>query len=455
MPRATHSVFFQNRAPRRHLVPIYAATLLLIFHTFIVAYINSSFLEQFIPAAGVGTIYTVGSALSVLIFLFISRVLHKVGNFKLTVGLILINFVAVAGMAFAESLRVAIPLFLVHLISVPLIVFNIDVFMEEQIGNNETATGSRRGLLLTLASLVGAISPLVSSMLIDQAGGSFTNAYALSAATLIPVLAILFFYFKDFSDPEYDEIDLFAAIRTFWEQTNIRFVFLAHFVLQIFFMFMVVYTPLYLTNNIGLSWAEFGIVMFFAQMAYVLLEYPIGIIADKFIGEKEMMGFGFLIIAISTSWIAFVTLSSVLVWAIIMFATRVGASFVEVTTESYFFKQTKSSDAQVISFFRITRPLAYVVGAVLASLSLLYLPFNLVFIVLAALMIPAMFFTLNIEDTKWFRVNTAYFCRQSFLHCVNSLAGFVVSRYQIRLDVPAAYAKTLFFRLSDTSKLLL
>jgi len=78
----------------------------------------------------------------------------------------------------------------------------------------------------------------------------------------------------------------------------------------------------------------------------------------------------------------------------------VGASFVEVTTESYFFKQTKSSDAQVISFFRITRPLAYVVGAVLASLSLLYLPFNFVFIVLAALMIPAMFFTLNIEDTK-------------------------------------------------------
>ncbi len=36
----------------------------------------------------------------------------------------------------------------------------------------------------------------------------------------------------------------------------------------------------------------------------------------------------------------------------------------------------------------------------IASLTLLYLPFNLLFVVAAALMIPAMFFTLNIEDTK-------------------------------------------------------
>ena len=140
--------------------------------------------------------------------------------------------------------------------------------------------------------------------------------------------------------------------------------------------------------------------MFFAQFAYVIFEYPVGIIADKYIGEKEMMGFGFLILAVSLSWMSFVTVPSVLVWSIIMFVARIGASLVEVTTESYFFKQTKSSDAQVISFFRITRPLAYVLGTLLASFSLLYLPFNLLYTVFAFLMIPSMFFTLNLEDTK-------------------------------------------------------
>jgi MFS family permease len=386
--------------PKRRLIPIYIAVLLLIFHTFIVAYINSSYLQQYIDEAGVGTIYTVGSALSVLIFLFISRVLHRVGNYKLTLSLLLINLVAVAGMAYADSLRTALPLFLIHLISVPLIVFNLDVFMEEQIGNNEGTTGSKRGLLLTLSSLIGAVSPLLSSLIVDAGGGSFTNAYILSAATLVPIIAILVMFFSDFSDPEYDEIDLFKAIRTFWEKSNIRNVFLSHFSLQIFFMAMVVYTPLYLTGHIGLTWTQFGIVMFCAQMAYVIFEYPIGLIADKYIGEKEMMALGWLIIIISVSWMSFVDVPDVLMWCIIMFITRVGASFVEVTTESYFFKQTKSSDAQIISFFRITRPLAYVIGAVIASLTLLYLPFNLLFIVFAAIMVPAMFYTANLVDSK-------------------------------------------------------
>lgn len=389
-----------RRAAKRRLIPIYATILLLVFHTFMVAYVNSSFLEQFIDAASVGTIYTAGSALSVLIFLFISRVLQIVGNFRLTIGLLLTNFVAVLGMSQTTVLEVAIPLFIVHLITVPLIIFNLDVFMEERIGNDESGTGSSRGLLLTLASLVGAISPLVSGQLIGNVGTDFTSAYLVSALTLIPVLVLLVLFFRTFSDPKYSEIDVFSAIHTFWINVNLRSVFVAHFLLQMFFMMTVVYIPLYLTSNIGLSWAEFGIIMFFAQMAYVLFEYPIGIIADRYIGEKEMMAAGFLIIAISTAWISFVSVASVLVWSIIMFTMRVGAALVEVTTESYFFKQTKSTDAQIISFFRVTRPLSYVMGAIVASLTLLYVPFNLLFIVFALLMMPAMLCTLYIQDTK-------------------------------------------------------
>ena len=399
MPRVSHSRILHRTAKWR-LIPIYAAILLLVFHTFLVAYVNSSFLEQFISAKSVGSIYTIGSALSVLIFLFISRLLKKVGNYRLTIGLLLTNFVAVLGMSQAATLEVAVPLFIVHLITVPLIIFNLDVFMEERIGSDESGTGSSRGLLLTLASLVGAASPLVSGLLIGSTGTDFTGAYLVSALTLIPVLIVLTLYFRRFMDPVYEEINVLTAIRAFWVNVNIRSVFIAHFLLQMFFMMMVVYTPLYLTGTIGLTWAEFGVIMFFAQMAYVLLEYPIGVIADRYIGEKEMMAAGFLIIVIATAWMSFVTVASVLVWSVIMFTTRVGAALVEVTTESYFFKQTKSSDAQIISFFRVTRPLSYVLGAVVASLSLLYVPFNMLFIVFAFLMIPAMFCTLYIQDSK-------------------------------------------------------
>lgn len=385
---------------RHRFIPIYAITLLLIFHTFVIAYINSSFLEQFIATEAIGTIYIVGSALTILIFLFISKVLHLVGNFRLTLALLIINGLAVWGMSMAETLRLAVPLFTLHLIVIPLIVFNIDVFMEEHIGNEEGITGSKRGLLLTLMSFVGALSPFISSELVFLGGGDFSYAYIVSALTLLPVIAILLFYFRDFQDPPYNQIEVLGAIRTFWNNANTRSVFITHFILQMFFMCMVVFVPLYLTKYIGLSWAEFGIIMFFAQLAYVICEYPIGLIADRYIGEKEMMGLGFMVLAISTAWIAFVTVPSVVMWSVMMFITRVGASLVEVTTESYFFKQTRSSDAQIISFFRITRPLAYVAGAIISSLALLYLPFNLLFIVIAFLMIPAMFVTLNIKDSK-------------------------------------------------------
>lgn len=399
MPRTLHTNI-SRRSFQKRFIPLYIATLLLIFHTFVVAYINSSFLQQFIEESSIGAIYTIGSTLTVLIFLFVSRVLHKVGNYKLTLLLLILDFMAVFGMAFAESLRVAIPLFIVHATAVPLLIFNLDVYMEALIGKNESSTGSRRGLLLTLSSLIGAVTPFISSLLVDAAGGSFTVVYVVSALTLIPIIAIVMVFFNQFSDPPYSEIKVFSAIRSFWVKKNVRLVFLAHFTLQMFFMFSVVYIPLYLTGHIGFSWAEFGIMMFFAQMAYVIFEYPVGIIADKYVGEKEMMALGFLIIAVSVASLAYIDVKVLWFWTVVMFITRVGASFAEVTTESYFFKKTTSSDAQIISFFRVTRPLAYILGALIGSFSLLYLPFNLLFIVFAFLMIPAMFLIANLEDTK-------------------------------------------------------
>ncbi len=398
MPRVTSQSEY-GRMLRHRYVPIYIASLLLMFHTFVVAYINSSFLNEFINARSVGAIYIITSALTTLIFLWISRVLHKVGNFKLTLALLLLDMVAVAGLAFAESLQTAIPLMALHLIIVPLIVFNLDVFMEEHIGNDEGLTGTRRGLLLALMSVVSAPITFIAGELMEI-GNGYWLVYIVSALALLPIIGILLFYFKDFQDPKYTDIKPLEAFRGFWRSADIRSVFIVHFVLQIFFMCMVVFTPLYLVGEIGLSWAEFGIVMLFGQMAYVLLEYPIGIIADKYIGEKEMMALGLLIMAVSTAWISFVSVPSVILWAIVMFTTRVGASFVEVTTEVHFFKRTSSTDAQIISFFRVTRPLAYLVGAVISSLALLYLPLNLLFIVIAFLTIPAMFATLDIVDTK-------------------------------------------------------
>jgi MFS family permease len=163
---------------------------------------------------------------------------------------------------------------------------------------------------------------------------------------------------------------------------------------------MVIYTPLYLAQVGGFSLYEIGLIMFVGLSAYVIFEYPIGIIADTYIGEKKMMAFGFLLLAISTSWFAFLPQGQIGIWMFAMFVTRVGASFVEATSESYFFKHTGGKDADAISLFRMTRPLSSLLGAGLGSIALLYMDFNLLFIILGFLMVPGLFFTLLLKDTK-------------------------------------------------------
>lgn len=377
---------------------VYSVILLLVFHSFLVMYLNSTYIGEHVGEDSVGMLYLVSSALSVLIFLFISNVMRRVGNYRITLALLALNFLAVCGMGFATSLAVAVPLFLLHIIVLPLISFNFDVFLEAEIGNSEGTTGSRRGLLLALASFIGAISPLLSGFLVNANG--FRDAYLLSSITLVPVFMILLSHFRHFEDPPYSEIKLFEALRSFWVREHIRMVFCAHLLLQVFFCFMVVYTPLYLATEVGLPWHEIGIIIFAGQLAYVFFEYPIGHLADAYVGEKEMMAVGFVILAVSSSWLAAIAGTSIMPWIIAMFVTRVGAALVEVTTESYFFKHTKSSDAQIISFFRITRPLSYVIGAVIGSLSLLFLPFHLIFIVLGFIMTLGIAFALSLPDTR-------------------------------------------------------
>ncbi len=379
---------------------LYSALLLLSLHWAVVLYINSSYLEQFVETKTIGVLYTVGAVCTIIAFLYASSLLTYFGNVKLTITLTVLEFLALLGMAFVQTPQVAIALFVLHQAIVPLILFNLDIFMEELIGTKEESTGGRRGLLLTIMSLTGALASLGMGKLLGTGIPNFSSAYLVSALFLIPFLYIIIKHFRNFIDPHYPDFKIFHSINAFWKYKDIRNVFFAHFLLQLFFTWMVIYTPVYLSTIIGFHWENIGIILFMGLMAYVFLEYIIGFAADNYIGEKEMMAFGFAIIAIATSWFVFLDESSVIVWMMAMFMTRVGASFVETTTESYFFKHTQSKDTNLISVFRVTRPLSYIFGAILGSITLHLLPFEILFVVLGLLMIPGLFFAMALHDTK-------------------------------------------------------
>lgn len=378
---------------------VYIAMFILSLHWSFVAYVNSTYLGQFVNAKAIGTLFVIGSALTVLIFLFISRVLQQLGNFKLTIGLASLEILVLLGMGLSETLSISIPLFVLHITILPLLIFNLDVFMESCIGSREGMTGGKRGALLTMSSFAGALAVLIAGFIVGDSD-NFTMVYVASAAIMLPFIYVIIREFKTFQDPKYQEVKVLPAMHEFWIHRDLRFVFLSHLLLQLFFAWTLIYIPLYLATEIGLSWEKIGMVIFFGLLAYVFMEYPIGVISDKYIGEKEMMMAGFLIMAISTAWISFIATTALIPWMVTMFMTRVGASLVEATTESYFFKHTEGDDTDIISFFRITRPLAMLMGALLGSFTLLYLPFQSIFLVLGIVLLPGVLFSMLLNDTR-------------------------------------------------------
>jgi len=357
-------------------------------------------MEQFISKEAVATLYTISSSLAVLIFLFISRVLRKIGNVKLTLYLAIAELLALLTLGFTSSPKIAIIAFVLFMTLNPLIYLSIDIFSESLIGDNEQKTGSKRGLTLTLMSLASVMGPLTLAFIVGDDNTNLYKTYLVSAGIFSLFILIILTQFKSFADPVYRDIKVLHAIRSFWIEKDVRNVFLAHFTLQIFFAWMVIYFPLYLATEIGLSWEKIGAIIAVGLLAYVIIEYPAGIIADKYIGEKEMMAIGFLILAVTSSWIAFVDTTAILPWMVLMFVSRIGASLVESTTESYFFKHTTGGDSNIISFFRLTRPLSMIIGSLIGAVTLFFLPFSMIFIVLALLMVPGIFFTIALKDTK-------------------------------------------------------
>jgi MFS family permease len=165
---------------------------------------------------------------------------------------------------------------------------------------------------------------------------------------------------------------------------------------------MVIYIPIYLHNYIGLPYNVIvGMIIPIALIPFPLFEIFLGRIADKYWGEKEILITGFIIAGFGVMLIPFITSTLWWVWAITLFITRIGASFIELMSESYFYKHVDSRDVSLMSAFRMLRPLSYIFGTIVATAALAILPeFRDLFFVLGIFLLAGVHFSSGLVDTK-------------------------------------------------------
>jgi MFS family permease len=381
----------------KKLNAVFVANIFLSFHYYLTIYIGSSFLSQFFSASQISVLYIIGSSCTLLLLLNISKVLGKIGNYKLLIYLILAEIIATFGMAFSVSPFLIALYFVIYLIALPTISFGFDILLEAAT-KDEGKTGEIRTTYLTLGNVALIISTLLVAWILTD--GDYYKIYLTSLIFIIPLYFVMKKNFRHYEDGTATHIKIKETIRYYLTNKDILDVFWVHTFLQVFYAYMVIYIPIYLSRYIGFSWAEIGVMFTIMLLPFVLLEVPAGWLADKKWGEQEMMTIGLAIMGIFTLAVVFITTKNFALWTGILFMTRVGAALVEATSDSYFFKKVNKNDTDTIAFYRLGSPGSYIIAPILATLSLQFLAYQHIFIVLGGLMIFACHYSLSLVDTK-------------------------------------------------------
>ena len=389
------------RSQKTLILFTYLCGLTMTFSSAFPGYINSTFLENFVGEKWVGLIFAIGALLSVILMSQISKLIKAYGNIKVLVSSAALAIFILILLALAQSVTVIISTFIIYYCLGFFIRYALDVYLENI--SDDKNTGLIRGFYLTFLNIAWLISPFLASRLVVN--GDFWKIYVIAAMSLLPLIAITSVFLYEQKDLKYDGQSIFPQLRRLWRGENqtdrcIRRILAVDFLLCLFYAVMVIYMPLYLHAHLGLPWNELGLVFTIMLVPFVILELPLGRIADRWMGEKEILMGGLVITGLTTSVLAFIPSASWLVWAGLLFITRVGAAAIEVMKEAYLFKKIDGSDTSLISLSRIIVPFSYLIGPLFVSLILLFFDFNYVFFFLGLLVLSGLFFTAKLKDTK-------------------------------------------------------
>jgi MFS family permease len=369
---------------------MYLLSFLFTLHISLAAYVNSTFLTRVLSENYVGVIYTAAAFLTLVILSESSVILKHFGNRKFVISLLLINMFALIGIITSVNPYVIGLSFIALFTTNTLIFFSIDIFIEHFC--NPQKIGRTRSLYLTVGNIAWLISPLITAILITEEGG-YKTIYKIALAACICTIIGLAFSVRKFSDKKYVKTPFLNTYRYLKTNRHMLAITIIDFILQFFYVWMVVYTPIYLHTHLGFGWDKLGVIFTVMLLPFVLFEFPVGILIDKYhVNKRLLIRIGIIIMALATYAIAYTTTKNIAVWALILFLTRMGASIVESTAEIYFFTHVTEEDAFLLGIFRDMSPVAYIVAPLVATMVFAFLPFHYLYIILTVIILSSFYY---------------------------------------------------------------
>jgi MFS family permease len=363
------------------------------FSQAVIIYAMSYYFKLASGTENVGFFYTVAYVLVLVLLFNLHKLVRKWGKSQVFLFALLAKIGILSWLTLIEPSYGSIALLGFYLILNSLEWTMVDVILESF--SHDHLSGRIRGLHLTIFNLGFLCGPFLSAKILASADfrGIFICILIINALAFILALTGLRKINHQFSQ----NLKVKDLIKKVWKRKDILKIYYISFVLEFFYALMVIYTPLYLLD-LGFSWEKIGLIFTFMLVPFVLLQYPAGILADKKIGEKELIVVSILMMAISTGMVYFTRSESLFIWSLVLFLTRIGAALIEILRDSYFYKRISGYDVDLINFFRTSMPLAYVISTFFSGLVFIFLPIKATFLIVAVVVLSALYPALKLVD---------------------------------------------------------
>lgn len=367
--------------------------------TAISIYILLPFLSSYMPEAYAGLVIAAGGFLALALFFLLPRLEARYGAQKLVLAFAGVEMLALLALAAAPGAAAGVLCIVLALALQPCISYGLDLLLEAA-AEGTASMGRIRTIFLTAWNIGVLIAPLLLGALLLNSN-AYSRVFILAAAMLAPFVVL--FVLRDLPSTRTPQLShLRDTLVCISRNRDLSAVTFAHFLLYLFYIWAPLYVPIYLHAELGIPWSSLGWIFSVMLIPYILLEYPAGWIADRYVGDKELLFVGFFLAGTALASLSFLSSNSSLVLILsILVVSRIGTALIESMTEGHFFRRVSADDINSMSFFRGVWPLAYTVGPLAASAILLVGNFHIFFLLAGTFIATAgLIATARIKDFR-------------------------------------------------------
>ncbi len=385
----------KEKINERKLQLITSLALLLGFAQSLLMYVESSYFKVSLGSENVSIFYFIAYAIALIVLLNLHKIIKAIGKSTAFFLFFFLQICSVTILTMVPPSVVGIALLMMYIISSYLVIVLLDIILESY--SEDKKSGRIRGFHLMMTNLGFILGPLISTRILEQYSyfGLFFIAMIINMGIFVAGLIGL----RGGNSKFGGNLTVKDLVRKIFINKDLMRIYWISFALEFFYALMVVYTPLYLLDR-GIGWGQIGLIFTIMLIPFTVFGYPVGILADKKIGEKEMIIGALFLIAFSTASIFFIKGNSLWIWSTVLFMTRVGAAMIETLRDSYFYKRIDGSDMDIISFFRTSRSVAYLAATALSAVILFFFPLKVVFLFIAGVVLLALYPALTLVDNK-------------------------------------------------------